>query len=69
MLRARIKANDKIYISFFFENSYKQINSKIRTKLSNNILRIGKRSSSIFSGLLETKWKNFGLKVDEKTFS
>jgi DNA relaxase NicK len=45
-----LKANDKD-LHLFFENSYKQINSKNdnpTAKLGNNILRIGKRSSSNF---------------------
>lgn len=45
-----LKENDK-NLHLFFENSYKQINSKnenLTAKLGNNILRIGKRSSSNF---------------------
>lgn len=45
-----LKDNDKD-LHLFFENSYKQINSKNENptaKLGNNILRIGKRSSSNF---------------------
>ncbi len=45
-----LKENDKD-LHLFFENSYKQINSKNdnpTAKIGNNILRIGKRSSSNF---------------------
>ena len=43
-----LKANDKD-LHLFFEDSYKEINSKKNnstTKIGTNILRIGKRSSS-----------------------
>jgi len=44
----KLKANDKD-LHLFFEDSYKQINSKKNNptaKICNNILRVGKRSSS-----------------------
>ena len=59
-----LKANDKD-LHLFFENSYKQINSKNgnpTAKIGNNILRIGKRSSSNYYRVYQkTKRINYDL--------
>ena len=65
----KLKANDKD-LHLFFEDSYKQVNSKKNNptaKIGNNILRVGKRSSSnFFRVYLKSNGKELRFEIELK---